>query len=311
VNYLFRRLLLFLPTLLVLSLLVFVMLEVTPGSAASAVLDDASSDSAAVALCAQLRCNQPLLARYVGYLGDVLRGDFGVSVRSGRDVGAELLLRVPHTLIVSALAIAAALVIGGLLGILAAVRRGTIVDVLITFVTSIGASMPTFWVALLLVSLFAVRLRWLPVFGMGEGISPYVLPVAAVALALIPGLTMLVRSTVIEARQQLFINTAYGKGLAAWHVYGRHILPVAAIPIITYLGMQAVHLIGALVTIEVLFSLPGLGGLAVQAALDRDPMLLQGAVLMIATITLILLLLVDLAVMLLDPRIIRKPEQVE
>ncbi|GEM_PF-5870190 len=307
-KYICRRLLLFVPTLLVLSFLVFVMLEMTPGSAASAVLDDASSGTAAAALCAQTRCDQPLLARYAGYLTDIVRGDFGVSARTGRDVGAELILRLPHTLIISAAAILVALLIGGFIGVIAAVNCGTKLDTAITVITSIGASMPTFWVAMLLVSLFAVRLHWLPVFGMGEGFSHYVLPAAAVALALIPGLTVLVRSSVIEVKQQAFISTAYGKGLASGHVYKRHVLPAAAVPIVTYVGMQSVHLIGTLVTIEVLFSLPGLGGLAVQAALDRDPMLLQGAVLLIATLTLCILLIVDIAVLLLDPRIRRESE---
>jgi len=303
-----RRVLLSIPTLLVLSFLIFVMLELTPGSAAAAVLDDAASDEASSALCEQLHCDQPLIARYVGYLGDVLRGDFGVSIRSGRAVSAELWLRLPHTLILTLSAIGVALLVGGLLGAFAAVKRGTSVDLIITVFCSIGASMPTFWVAMLLVSLFAVRLHWLPTFGATAGFSHYILPVAAIALALIPGLIVLIRSSVLEVKQHAFINTAYGKGLSSRQVYQRHILPVAAIPVITYVGMQAVHLVGTLVTIEVLFSLPGLGGLAVQAALDRDTMLLQGAVLIIAVITLIILLLVDVAVLLLDPRIVRPTE---
>lgn len=307
-KFIYRRLLLFVPTLLVLSFIVFMMLEVTPGSAATAILDDAASDEAAAVVCAQLRCDQPLVMRYLGYLSDVLRGDFGVSIRSGREVVSELLLRLPPTLIVSSGAIILALIAGGLIGSLAAVRRGTRLDIIITLFTSIGASMPTFWVALLLVSLFAVRLRWFPVFGMGDGLAPYVLPILAVSLALIPGLTVLIRSTVIEVRQQAFVSTAFSKGLSRERVYLHHILRVAAIPIVTYVGIQAVHLVGTLVTIEVLFSLPGLGGLAVQAALDRDPMLLQGAVLTIAAITLSILLVVDMAVMLLDPRIIRTAE---
>mgnify|MGYP001296075370 FL=1 len=305
---LLRRLLLFVPTLLVLSFLVFLMLDLMPGSAASAVLEDSSSDTAAAALCVQLRCDESLIARYVGYLSDVLRGDFGVSIRSGRDVDAELLLRLPHTLIVSFAAIGVAILIGGSIGILAALKQGTKLDVLMTLFTSVGASMPTFWLAMLLVSLFAVRLRWLPVFGMTDGVAHYVLPIAAVALALIPSLTTLVRSTVIEVKRHAFINTAYGKGLSARAVMQRHVLPVVAVPVITYVGMQAVHLIGTLVTIEVLFSLPGLGGLAVQATLDRDPMLLQGAVLLIAVLTLSILLVVDVAILLIDPRIRLKPE---
>jgi ABC-type dipeptide/oligopeptide/nickel transport system permease component len=302
VSYFLRRLALAVPTLFVLSFLVFFLMELTPGSAASAVLDDASSDAAKAALCQQLRCDQPLLTRYTAYLGDVLRGDMGVSIRSGRDVSEELRLRLPHTLIVSAGAVALAVIAGSLIGLVAAVKRGTVLDVFITAALSISAAMPTFWVALLLVSLFAVRLGWLPVFGSG-GVEYYILPVISVALALIPGIAVLVRSSVLEIRGQTYIAAAYGKGLSNWRVYWRHIRPVAAVPVVTYVGLQAVHLVGSLVAIEVLFNLPGLGGLAVQAALDRDPMLLQGAVLSIAVFTLGILLLIDVIVFLLDPRI--------
>jgi ABC-type dipeptide/oligopeptide/nickel transport system permease component len=302
VNYFLRRLMLTIPTLFALSFLVFFLLELTPGSAASAVLDDASSGAAKETLCQQLRCDQPLLSRYAAYLGDVLQGDMGVSIRSGREVSEELRLRLPHTLIVSAGAVAVAVVIGSLVGLIAAVKQGTLLDIVITAALSVSAAMPTFWVALLLVSLFAVRLGWLPVFGSGS-VEYYILPVFSVALALIPGIAVLVRSSILEIRGQTYIAAAYGKGLSNRRVYWRHIRPVAAVPVVTYVGLQAVHLVGSLVAIEVLFNLPGLGGLAVQAALDRDPMLLQGAVLTIAVFTLGILLLVDVIVLLLDPRI--------
>lgn len=301
-NTLLRRLALAIPTLFVLSFLVFMMLELTPGSAATAVLDDAASSAAAEQICAELRCNQALFIRYGGYLSDLLRGDFGVSIRSGREVGEELMLRLPHTLILTAGAIVTALVIGSLIGIAAALYQGTLLDTTLTALTSVSASLPIFWVALLLTGLFSVQLRWLPVFGAGSA-AHYVLPVLSIALALVPGIAVLVRSSLLEAQQQMFVATAHAKGLSPRRIYWRHISPVAAIPVVTYVGLQAVHLIGSLVTIEVLFNLPGLGGLAVQAALDRDPLLLQGAALTIAAITLAVLLLVDLIVFLLDPRI--------
>jgi peptide/nickel transport system permease protein len=301
-NTFLRRLGFTLPTLLVLSFLVFVLLELTPGSATSAVLDDAASSAAHAQICAALRCDQPLLVRYAGYLGALLQGDFGVSIRSGREVRDELLLRLPHTLILTVGSISMALLIGGAVGVLAALRQHTWLDSIITALASISASLPTFWVALLLTGLFAVQLGWLPVFGSGSA-AHYVLPVVSVALSLIPGIAVLVRSSIVDTQQHLFVATAQSKGLSAQRIFWRHVSPVAAIPVVTYVGLQAVHLIGSLVTIEVLFNLPGLGGLAVQAALDRDPLLFQGAALVIAAITLGVLLLVDVVVFLLDPRI--------
>jgi ABC-type dipeptide/oligopeptide/nickel transport system permease component len=301
-NTLLQRLVLMPLTLLVLSFLVFMLLEVTPGSATSAVLDDAASSAAAEAICVELRCDQPLLTRYGGYLGDVLRGDFGISIRSGRQVTDELRLRLPHTLIVTVGSISTALLIGGTVGLLAARRRGTWIDAVITVLTSVSASLPTFWIALLLTGLFAVQLGWLPVFGAGSA-AHYILPVVSIALALMPGVAVIVRSSILDAQQQMFVATAQSKGLSSQRIFWRHIGPVAAIPVLTYVGLQAVHLVGGLVTIEVLFNLPGLGGLAVQAALDRDPLLLQGSALAIAAITLVALLLVDVMVFLLDPRI--------
>jgi ABC-type dipeptide/oligopeptide/nickel transport system permease component len=301
-NALLRRLAFTVPTLLVLSFLVFMLLELTPGSASSAVLDDAASSAAAQQICEEVRCDQPLLTRYGGYLSDLLQGDFGVSIRSGRDVGTELMLRLPHTLVLTFGAISLAVLIGGVVGVLAAMRHGTWLDSLVTSLASISASLPTFWVALLLTGVFAVQLGWLPVFGAGSA-AHYILPVVSVALALIPGIAVMVRSSLVDVQQQMFVATAQSKGLSSSRIFWRHVSPVAAIPVVTYVGLQAVHLVGSLVTIEVLFNLPGLGALAVQAALDRDPLLLQGAVLIIAVITLLMLLVVDVIVFLLDPRV--------
>ncbi|MCC6617287.1 MAG: ABC transporter permease [Anaerolineae bacterium] len=305
-RFLLRRLLQAIPTLLALSLVVFLTLDLVPGSAASAVLDDASSDAAKSLLCQQLSCDQPVLTRYVSYLGGLLHGEWGTSIRNGRPVFDEIMLRLPSTLALTVGAIAVAALVGGMLGSIAAAHQGTRWDTAITGVVSVAASLPSFWVALILVSIFALQLGWLPVFGSG---SPrhYVIPVLSVAVALIPGITLLTRSSLLETRRQMFVVAAHARGIPQRAVFWRHIEPVAAIPIVSYIGVQAVHLVGSLVAIEVIFNLPGLGGLAVQAALDRDPFLLQGATLTIAVITFAILLVVDVLVMILDPRIANAP----
>lgn len=303
-NRVLNRLLMVPPTLLVLSLSVFLMMELAPGSTASAILDDAADDAAAIELCEQTHCDAPVLERYLLYLGGVLTGDFGVSIRTGRDVGREIGLRLPHTLALSAASILLATCIGASLGMLAAFKQEKRADNIITGFASLSAAMPSFWVALILVSIFALRLDWFPVFGSGSA-RHYVLPVISITLALIPGIILMTRSGIIDTRRRQFVTVARSKGLSARAVFIRHIQPVAIIPVVTYVGVQTVHLIGSLITIEIIFNLPGLGGLAVQAALDRDPMLLQGVTLCIAVITFAILLAVDVALTLLDPRIAR------
>lgn len=303
-NRVLYRLMLAPPTLLVLSLTVFLMMELAPGSAAGALLDDAATDEAAAQLCAETHCEAPVLERYVLYLGGVLTGDFGHSIRTGRSVGEEIALRLPHTLTLSGAAILLATLIGGVLGMLAAFQQEKHVDHTITGAASLAAAMPTFWIALLLVAVFSLQLGWFPVFGHGS-FRHYVLPVISITLALVPGITLMTRSGIISTRRRQFVTVARSKGLSPRAVFTRHIQPVAVIPVVTYVGVQAVHLIGSLITIEIIFNLPGLGGLAVQAALDRDPMLLQGVTLCIAVMTFAILLVVDVALTLLDPRIAR------
>lgn len=303
-HYVLRRALLAFPTLLVLSFSVFLLLELAPGSTADAILEDGSSEAAASALCAAQNCDEALPIRYISYMSGVLRGDMGVSARTGRAVNDEIALRLPYTLTLTAGAISLALVVGGALGTIAALKHNTRIDVAITAITSVGAAAPTFWVALLLVGVFALQLGWLPVFGAGSW-QHFVLPVLALSLALVPGIARITRGSLLETIGKTFVQVAASKGLSRRAVFWRHIRPAAAIPIVTYVGLQAVHLIGSLVTIEVIFNLPGLGGLALQAALDRDPLLLQGVTLAIAALTFAALLAVDVLVMLLDPRIAR------
>lgn len=299
-----KRLTLAVPTLLVLSLTVFLMLEWTPGDASAAVLDDAQSAAADEQIRAEVGADQPLLPRYVTYLGGVLRGDMGVSARSGRAVSEELALRLPYTLKLTAGAMLVAVLVGGGLGVIAAAHQNRFWDDVITALISAGMALPTFWIAILLVWLFALQLGWLPVFGVGTP-QHYVLPVVSVAISLVPGIARMTRISLLEVANQPFVTVAHGKGLRQERVFWRHVASVAAIPVITYIGLQSVNLVGSVVTIEVIFNYPGLGGLAVQAALDQDPLLLQGVTLTIAVFAFVMLTLTDFLVLLLDPRIKR------
>lgn len=297
-----RRLSLAVPTLLALSFLIFIMLELTPGDAISALMDDAVDASAREVMRAEMGLDHDLLNRYTAYLGRLLTGDLGESVRTGRPVAEEIGRRLPYTLTLAATSITLALIIGTTLGIMAVHLRGTIWDTAITGAISISMAIPTYWVALILVSIFALQLHWLPVFG-ADSPRHFILPTICVALALIPSIARMTRSGILETYRQPFVTVARAKGLSGHHIMMRHIRPAAAIPVVTVVGLQAAHLIGSLVTMEVVFTLPGLGGLAVQAALDRDPLLLSGVTLCIAALTFGVLLATDLIIMWLDPRI--------
>lgn len=297
-----RRLLMAIPTLLVLPLLIFLLLELAPGDAAMTVLDPSASQDVADGLRAELGLTQSLAERYVRYLGGVLSGDLGRSVRSGTPVLEEIALRLPYTLALIAASVALGLFCGVLIGVLGAFNAGGRLDYALTAFISLSMAVPGFWLALILVGIFALGLRWLPVFG-AESVAHLVLPAICTAFALIPGIARVTRTSILELRCSAFVTVAHAKGLPSSLVLRRHISPIAAIPVLTYVGMQIVHLFTSVVVMETIFAWPGLGGLAVRAALDRDGLLLQGVALVIALLTFALMLIVDVLVLWLDPRI--------
>lgn len=256
---LLRRLLTAIPSLLLLSLLVFLLLELAPGDAADVVLDQAASVEARAAVRAELGLEQPLWQRYLDYLGRLLHGDMGNSARSGEPVAREIGIRLPYTLLLVGTAVMLGLAVGTALGALSAFKQRTAWDVAVRALISVNMALPVFWVALLLVSLFSLQLRWLPVFG-ADSPKHLILPAICTALPLFPGIARLTRSSLLEAAGQDFVVVARSKGLRGRAVLRRHIAPVAAIPVVTYVGLQAVRLISSLVVIETIFNWPGLGG---------------------------------------------------
>ncbi|NPV68995.1 MAG: ABC transporter permease [Anaerolineae bacterium] len=300
-----RRLLTAIPTLLLLSLFVFLLLELAPGDAADVLLDQTASAADREAIRIELGLDRPLWLRYLDYLNGLLHGNLGDSARTGEPVAREIASRLPYTLVLVATAMALAMFAGISAGAFSALHRGTLWDSLVRIAMSIHMAIPVFWLAILLVSLFALKLRWLPVFG-SETPRHLVLPAICTAFPLIPGIARLTRASLLETLGQDFVLVAYSKGLRSRAVLNRHVLPAAAIPVATYIGMQAARLIGGLIIVETIFNWPGLGGLAVRAAFDRDPLLLQGTTLAIAAMTFVILFTVDLLVLYLDPRLSRQ-----
>jgi len=246
--------------------------------------------------------DRPLWEQFARYVGGAARGDLGISLRMNRPVTTLILERLPATLTLTVAAFLIAVVLAIPAGIVSAVKRGTVVDRLAMAGAVAGQAVPIFWLALLLIALFGVRLRWLPVFGSGT-LAHLVLPAVSLSTIILGRLARLVRSSMLEVLGQDYVRTARAKGLAEPRVLGLHALKNAAIPIVTLLGLQFAQLLGGAVVTETIFAWPGIGRLVVEAIFNRDFPVVQGVVLVVSLIFVAVNVLVDLAYAVLDPRI--------
>ena len=250
-----------------------------------------------------LGLNKPFLTQYVNWLTDCFHGDFGTSYSYSRPVAELLLARLWPTLKLALLSLAMMLIVAVPLGILSATRRGGIADYLVRGLTFVGVSMPNFWVGLLLLYIFAVQLGWLPVVSAGQGVSKMILPAVTMAFAMAAKYTRQVRTAFLEELNQDYVTGARCRGIRESVILWRHVLPNSVLPLITMLGLSLGSLLGGTAVVEVIFSYPGLGSLAVDAITSMDYSLIQGYVLWIALIYMVINLLVDISYGLMDPRI--------
>jgi peptide/nickel transport system permease protein len=267
------------------------------GSASGDVSDDALES-----LRRELCLDRPFLVQYATYVGDVARGDFGRSFQTNREVRQTILEVLPYTLLLTVTGLGIAVIIGFVLGIIAALRRNTWIDSLTMTFSLIGLSMPSFWLAFILMGIFSYRLGWLPSIG-SAGVKTLVLPSVTLGLVASGIIARLVRSTMLEVMRQEYVVTARSKGLGERAVVIRHALRNALIPVVTIVGLQFGTLLSGAVIIETVFARRGLGRLAVEAVLRRDYPLVQGTILVAALGYVIVNLLVDLAYAWIDPRI--------
>ncbi|MCC6169981.1 MAG: ABC transporter permease [Caldilineaceae bacterium] len=303
VVHLVHRMLGALLVLLAVSAITFFLLSAAPGDAASTLAGETASQAQMAALRADLGLDQSLLVRYANFLRElVTTGSLGTSLVSGRPVAALLAERLPYTILLALVATALAAGAGMAVGILAGTRPGTLADTALMAFVNLGLALPTFWVALLLILFFSLRLRWLPVVGAGTPLH-LVLPAVTLALPTAAVVARLMRSSLIDVIGADFVRTAAGKGLPKGLVLRRHILRNSLIPVITILGMHLGYLLGGAFIVETVFGWPGLGRLTVQAIFDRDLPVVLGATLTIAGIYVALNLLVDLLHAWLDPRV--------
>jgi peptide/nickel transport system permease protein len=309
-RFVLGRLVAVVPVLVLVTAGVFFLIHLTPGNPIDAMMAESADPSVKAELTRQLGLDQPIHVQYVRWMGRLLRGDLGRSIRNNQPVIEDVGRRLRPSLELALLAVLIALVVAFPLGILSAARRNTAADGAGTAFALIGICMPNFLIALLLIFLFGVTLRWLPVSGYTDpfedpvnGLRSLALPAVTLGLALAAVITRTLRSSLIEALSEDYVRTGRAKGLSERAILGRHALKNSLIPVVTVLGLQLGGLIGGAVITEYVFALPGVGRLVVDAVFARDYPLVQGVVLLIALGYILTNLLVDLAYGWLDPRI--------
>jgi peptide/nickel transport system permease protein len=311
-RYLARRLLQLGPVLLGVSVVVFLVLHLTPGDPAEVMLGSQATQEDLARLRAQLGLDQPLHIQYAHWIGHVARGDLGRSLWMKRPVLTEVLVRFKATLVLTASALFLSTVGGIALGIASATRANSLLDRMSAVASLFGASMPVFWLGIVLMVIFSLWLGWLPASGMwapyGGGtfrdlLAHLALPALTLAAASVTIIARLTRSAMLDVLGQDYVRTARAKGVTEWAVVVRHALKNALIPIVTVVGVQTGYLLGGAVLTETVFAWPGVGTLVVQGILARDVPLVQGCVLVVALTFVLVNLAVDVLYAYLDPRI--------
>ncbi|MBU8918984.1 ABC transporter permease [Bacillus sp. FJAT-29953] len=309
-KYIIRRLFDLLPTIAVVAVIVFIITRLIPGDPAAVMLGPQASVEDIQALRDKLGLNVPLYLQFLHYIGDLLQGNFGVSLTYNQPIVQLILERFPNTLILAVSALIIAFAIGVPAGIISASKQNSLLDYSVMLVSLVGVSMPIFWLGVMLVLYFSVNLGWFPATGMGsmeDGLIPYLkhLVLPSITLATIPMATFarITRSSMLEVISQDYIKTARSKGLSEFWVICKHAFKNALTPLLTVLGMQISMMLGGAVLTETIFSWPGMGRLIVDAIDKRDFVVVQGTVLFIAVIFVLVNLLVDVMYKVVNPRV--------
>ena len=302
VMYTVRRLLMIIPILLGVTFLTFAIAQVTPGDPVVLMLGNYATPELVAELREQLGFNDPFLVQYGRYVWNAAHGDLGRSIRGQTPVLDEILARFPSTVQLTLSAMLLSIVGGVGAGVIAATARRKLVDGMTMMTALVGLSLPSFWLAIILIIVFGVNLKWVSVTG-GEGLKDLILPSVCLALAPMAVLARLTRSSILEVVREDYVRTAQAKGLNWRKVTLIHVLRNALIPVVTVIGMQFAGMLGGTVFIESIFARPGIGRFAVNAVAARDYPQVQGVVLFAATIYVVLNLVVDLLYGVLDPRI--------
>jgi len=301
-TYILRRLVMMVPVLLGVTLLVFAIAKLTPGDPVMLMLGFSATPERVALLRSQLHLDDPVFVQYGRFLWDAVHGDLGLSFRTQYPVIKEILERLPNTLELTFLATAVSALVGITFGTIAAQNKGKFLDRFLMITSLAGLSIPTFWLAILLVLVFGVWLHWISPAG-GEGIKNLILPVFCLAVWPTAVLARLTRATIMEVLSEDYVRTARAKGLMDRLIMNRHVLRNALIPLVTYLGLLFADLLGGAVFIEAVFARSGIGRYIIGAIIARDFPQVQGVVIFIAVGYVLLNLIVDVLYGVIDPRI--------
>lgn len=299
-RYVLKRLLLMVPITLFVILVVFYILNITPGNPAMIILGREAPQRAIDDLTEELGLNDPFLVRYFNYVKGILRLDFGLGYRSRKPVFDEILPKFPTTLTLALLTVTITTLIGVPLGIISAVKQYSALDISLTVSSLVIASVPGFWLGLMLILTFSLKLGWLPSNGIGS-IRHFVLPVLAVALPSAGFDARITRNQMLETMRQDYIRTARAKGASEGRIIFRHALKNAMMPIITMVGMSFAYSLGGSMITEIVFGLPGIGNFIVTAIKNKDVPIVMGSTVFLAVLFMVIMLLVDLAYAFINP----------
>ncbi len=302
-RYVLTRIAAAIPVVLGATVIVFSIMHLTPGDPVRLILGfERASPERIAEVRAQLGLDQPIYVQYVRWLSGALRGDFGISIAAKRSASQLIFERLPYTLELTATAMLISILLGIPLGVISAVKQYTVVDHVSMAVALFWLSMPVFWLGLMLMLLFGLRLGWLPISG-SSGIKSLIMPALTLGLPEIGMLARLMRSEMLEVLREDYIMTARAKGLRELIVMYKHALRNAIISVMVYLFLQIPWLVGGAVVVETVFAWPGMGRLMYKAILTKDFPIVQGVIFVIAILTVLFNLLGDIFTGFLDPRI--------
>ncbi len=301
-RYIWKRLILMIPVLIGVSFIIFTIMNLTPGDPAMMILGEGAPKEALEAKREELGLNDPFIVRYINYLTDTVRGDFGNSYRTGIKVFDEIKTRLPYTLQLATISIIVAVIIGLPIGVISAVKQYSLVDTSTMAVSLLVTSMPGFFLAMILILIFSLKLGWLPLIGLTSW-KHYILPAIASASGTTASLMRMTRSTMLEVIRQDYIRTARAKGATENKVIYGHALRNALLPVVTVIGVNFGFALGGSIVIEQVFSIPGLGQLMINSIRTKDTPMVLASVLCAAVFASFVNLLVDILYSYIDPRL--------
>ena len=300
--YVIKRVLMLIPILLGISLIIFTIISLTPGNPGRMILGERATPEAVSEMNRSLGYYDPLPVQYFNYMRNALRGDFGTSWRTGGDVMSEIMLRFPTTLLLAVMIVSITAVISIPLGVFVALRKDKLADGIAMIVALVFTAMPSFWLGLLFMLLFALHLNWLPATG-SDSFANFILPSFTIAAISIAQVTRMTRSSMLEVIRQDYIRTARAKGASEQVVIWRHAVRNAMLPVVTVMGINFGFALGGSVLIEQVFGMSGVGSLLLLAIRSKDIPLVMGCVLLMSFLFSVVTLVVDLAYGVIDPRI--------